>query len=157
MKNTTKLILIGITDCIIVASGCSLWWLTKSADNFLWVKEKIPNEGTILSITTMVLSLVTFFGILTASESSGRGWGLNKGGMRGAIAATILVIYFFVLSINLFIPFRDEMPEMMETMVSSFTTILGIMIPFYFGASAYVQTHTKDTDTKKVTEAQKDQ
>jgi hypothetical protein len=103
MKNTTKLILIGITDCIIVASGCSLWWLTKSADNFLWVKEKIPNEGTILSITTMVLSLVTFFGILTASESSGRGWGLNKGGMRGAIAATILVIYFFVLSINLFI------------------------------------------------------
>lgn len=157
MQNTTKLIRIGIMDCIIAVSGCSLWWFAKSADNFLWVNEKIPNEGIILSITTVVLSLVTFFGLLAASETSGRGWGLNKGGMRGAIAATILVVYFFILSINLFIPFEDEMPEMMETMVSSFTTILGIMIPFYFGASAYVQTHTKDTDTEKVTEAPKGQ
>jgi len=105
----------------------------------------------------MIIALVTFFGLLAASESSGKGWGLNKGSMRGAIAATIVVVYLFVLSMNAFVPYNKNMPPMMTTMVTSFTTIIAIMIPFYFGASAYVQAQTKDVDTKKVTEALKDQ
>jgi hypothetical protein len=105
----------------------------------------------------MILASVTFFGLLAASESSGRGWGLNKGGMRGAIAATILVVYFFVLSMSAFVPYQGDMSEMMKTMVGTFTTVLSIMIPFYFGASAYVQTHTKDVDTEKVPKVPKDQ
>jgi hypothetical protein len=149
MKSTSKLILLAIIDCIIAISGFSLFWIATSADNFGWLEQELPYPGLMLAIASMVLALVTFFGLLAASESSGKGWGYNKGSMRGAIAATILVVYFYVLSMNAFQPYRDKMPEMMETMVSSFTTILGIMIPFYFGASAYVQTHTTDADTKK--------
>lgn len=167
MKNTTKLILIAIIDCVIAVSGYTLMWLAKIAADVGWFEKNLPSPyskitelpypGITLSICAMILALVTFFGLLAASESSGRGWGLNKGGMRGAIAATILVVYFFVLSMSAFVPYNADMPEMMKTMVGTFTTILAIMIPFYFGASAYVQTHTKDVDTDKVQKVPKDQ
>lgn len=157
MKNTTTLIMIAIIDCVIAVSGFSFFWIVESADDFHLVGTKLQYPGLVLAATSMILALTTFFGLLAASESSGRGWGLNKGGMRGAIAATMLVVYFFVLSLNAFQPFQWEMSEMMQTMMTSFTTILGIMIPFYFGASAYVQTHTKAIDTVEDPKVPKDQ
>jgi hypothetical protein len=151
MKNTTKLILLGIIDSIIAVSGFSLWWLTASNDQLKWLEiTYVPNTGIILAITGMVLASVTFFGLLAASESFGRGWGLNKGGMRGAIAGTILIFYFFVLSMAMFQPYKAGMPEQMKSMLETFTAIIGIMIPFYFGSSAYVQVHTKDAGTDAV-------
>jgi len=146
MKNTRQLILIGFLDCVIVAIGFSSMWVFISGSKLNWVGYNLPNPGIFMALTSTVLALVTFFGLLAVSESSGRGWGSNKGSMRGTIAATVLVVYFFVFSQNAFQPFKSEMSEMMETMVTSFTAIIGIVIPFYFGASAYVQTHTKDGD-----------
>jgi len=35
------------------------------------------------------------------------------------------------------------MPAYMQTITENFTTTMGIVIAFYFGASAYVQTHEK--------------
>jgi hypothetical protein len=168
MKNTTKLILIGIVDCFIAVIGFASMWLTKLATDINWFNKtslmstysgtkELPYPGITLALSCMIIALVTFFGLLAASESSGKGWGLNKGSMRGAIAATIVVVYLFVLSMNAFVPYNKTMPPMMTTMVTSFTAIIAIMIPFYFGASAYVQAQTKDADTKKVTEALKDQ
>lgn len=146
MKGTAKLIMLGIADSIIAVSGFSLWWFGRSYN--------LNNTGIILAMTAMLLAMVTFFGLMALSESLGRGWGLNKGGMRGAIASAVLVVYFFVLSMSMFQPYNAEMPEQMKSMLANFTTIIGIMIPFYFGASAYVQTHTKDNDKD---EAPKDQ
>jgi len=61
---------------------------------------------------------------------------------------------------NAFVPYQGAMSDMMSAMVTSFTTIVGIMIPFYFGASAYVQGRSmeidKDKDTKNA-ETPKDQ
>ena len=178
MKNTTKLILIGIIDGFIALSGLALMWLAKLAGETGWLKGNLasysntsliaipkelyylPYPGITLAMGSMIIALVTFFGLLTVGESSGKGWGLNKGTMRGAIAATILVVYLFVLSMNAFVPYQKEMPPMMEMMMTSFTTIIGIMIPFYFGASAYVQSRSIKVDTDKDTnnaEATKDQ
>lgn len=178
MKNTTKLILIGITDCLVALSGYALMWLAALAGKVGWVEEylplnhseisqvpgseiiQLPYPGITLAMSSMVIAVVTFFGLLAVSESSGRGWGLNKGSMRGAVAATILVVYLFVLSMNAFVPYQGAMSDMMSAMVTSFTTIVGIMIPFYFGASAYVQGRSmeidKDKDTKNA-ETPKDQ
>ncbi len=148
MKNTTKLTLIGIIDSFIALSGYALMWLSKFAVDAGWIKGliKLPYPGITLCVSSMIIALVTFFGLLTVSESSGKGWGLNKGTMRGAIAATILVVYLFVLSMSAFVPYKEEMPPMMSTMMDSFTTIVSIMIPFYFGASAYVQGRSMELD-----------
>lgn len=94
MKNTTTLIMIAIIDCVIAVSGFSFFWIVETADDFHLVGTQLPYPGLVLAAASMILALVTFFGLLAASESSGRGWGLNKGGMRGAIAATILVVYY---------------------------------------------------------------
>ena len=178
MKNTTKLILIGIIDGFIALSGLALMWLAKLAGETGWLKgnlasysnisliaepEKLyylPYPGIILAMGSMIIALVTFFGLLAVGESSGKGWGLNKGTMRGAIAGSILVVYLFVLSMSAFVPYQEKMPDMMSMMMTSFTTIIGIMIPFYFGASAYVQGRSMKVDTDKDTnnaEAAKDQ
>ena len=164
MKNTTKLILIGIIDGFIALSGLALMWLAKLAGETGWLKGNLasysntsliaipkelyylPYPGITLAMGSMIIALVTFFGLLTVGESSGKGWGLNKGTMRGAIAATILVVYLFVLSMSAFVPYKEEMPPMMSTMMDSFTTIVSIMIPFYFGASAYVQGRSMELD-----------
>jgi len=178
MKNTTKLILIGIIDGFIALIGYALMWLSALAGKIGWVKEnltinssgisqipgseaiELPYPGITLAMSSTIIALVTFFGLLAVSESSGRGWGLNKGSMRGAVAATILVVYLNVLSMNAFAPYQAAMSDMMKTMVDSFTTIVSIMIPFYFGASAYVQSRSikvdKDKDANNA-EAAKDQ
>jgi hypothetical protein len=149
--------MIAIIDCVIAIGGFSFFWIVESAKDLHLVGTELQYPGLVLVATSMILALTTFFGLLAASEASGRGWGLNKGGMRGAIAATMLVVYFFILSVNAFQPFQWKMSEMMQTMMTSFTTILGIMIPFYFGASAYVQTHTKAIDTVEDPKVPKDQ
>jgi hypothetical protein len=71
--------------------------------------------------------------------------------IRHYIFDATLVVYLYVLSMNAFVPYNGDMPEMMKTMVSSFTTIIGIMIPFYFGASAYVQGRAIDANKEKGT------
>jgi hypothetical protein len=43
MKNTTKLILIGIIDCVIAVSGYTLMWLAKIAADVGWFKENLPS------------------------------------------------------------------------------------------------------------------
>lgn len=176
MKNTTKLILIGIIDGFIALIGYALMWLTALAGKIGWFEEnlpintskisqipgsealQLPYPGITLAMSSMIIALVTFFGLLAVSESSGRGWGLNKGSMRGAVAATILVVYLNVLSMNAFAPYQAEMSDMMGTMVNSFTYIVGTMIPFYFGASAYVQGRSMEVDKDmKSAETPKDQ
>ena len=73
-------------------------------------------------------------------------WSLNRGGMRGAITSTVIVVYFFIISMSIFNTFRGEVPFYMQTITENFTTTMGIVIAFYFGASAYVQTHEKNKE-----------
>jgi hypothetical protein len=60
--------------------------------------------------------------------------------LRGAIAAAIVVEYLVLIGIVAF--FRggaDKLPPITESLVSSFTAIVGVVIAFYFGSSAFIQ------------------
>jgi hypothetical protein len=129
-KGINSIIRLGFADVLISVVGLALWWITLS--KFLIV------------ITPIVLAYVTFFSSMSISLAMGGEWSLNRGGMRGSITSTVIVVYFFIISMAIFNTYQGDVPVYMQTITENFTTTMGIVIAFYFGASAYVQTHEKD-------------
>ena len=128
-RGRDTIILLGIADALIAVIGVSVW-------SFLFCSK----PDVILALTAILLGLVTFFGFMTLGHSLGAGWALNKGGMRTAITAAVVIVYFFVLALAIFIQSPDKIKPITESMLTSFTTITAVVIAFYFGSTAYVQT-----------------
>jgi hypothetical protein len=65
----------------------------------------------------------------------------ERDGMRHAIAAAILATYIDIVGSVAFFKAveKTDQPEITQTMLTSFTAIVGIVIPFYFGSSAYIR------------------
>lgn len=125
-KSTFQLIILGIGDIIIALGGMSIW--------------KIYGKGSIIAMTAILLAFTTYFGFVVINQSLDTGWAANIGSMRTAIASSILAIYFFILPVSIFMR-PEDLSSFGQSMVNNFTTTVGIIIPFYFGASAYAQVH----------------
>lgn len=115
-------------DIAIVISGFIIW-------------KYIQQLGSVLAVTAIVLGLTTYFGFVAISQSQNKEWATNIGSIRTAITSSVLAIYFFILSVSILLQ-PEALGEFGKTMVNTFTTIVGIIIPFYFGASVYAQIHT---------------
>lgn len=134
-KGTTQLIVLGIGNILIAIGGLFIWRFFKPLD-------------TVLAMTAIFLAFFTYFGFMAISQSLGQGWASNIGSMRTAIASGILVFYFFILSISIFFSAAYKFSDFSQTMINNLTTIIGIIIPFYFGASAYVQAAQAQASSK---------
>jgi hypothetical protein len=118
-------------NILIVMSGMLIW-------RFL-----LHEHSVIIVIISFLLPSITYFGIMDIFESLGIGLGVNKGTIRTAMVSAVLVLFFFVYPVSLFVDFgrADPATDFARQMTQSFTNMLTIMIPFYFAASVYVQTH----------------
>jgi arginine exporter protein ArgO len=93
---------------------------------------------------------ISFFGLLMLSQSNEKQWQVSEDSMRTAIAGTIVVVYLVLVGIvAFFIQGPEELPRITETMVTNFTTVVGIVIAFYFGVSAYVQVQRERNESRK--------
>ncbi len=126
-KRTFQLIFLGIMDITIVICGFVIWKYNQQL-------------GSVLAVTAIVLGLTTYFGFVAISQSQNKKWATNIGSMRTAITSSVLAIYFFILSVSILLQ-PEALGEFGKTMVNTFTTMVGIIIPFYFGASVYAQVH----------------
>lgn len=102
-----------------------------------WV-DFIP-PGISLSLALIATALITFFGFLWRGKDDP---GLDEGDMRTAITVSVVTVWPVLVSLAAFLPEQTpggQLPEITNTMLTSFTTITGVVIGFYFGASAYVQ------------------
>lgn len=93
--------------------------------------------GKSLSIMLVTVAVVTFFGFLNEAEN------VDERSMRRAIAASVVMVYLVLLATVIFwveIPGdpKTKLPDVTQTMLTHFTTIMGVVIAFYFGASAYI-------------------
>ncbi|MDI3567231.1 hypothetical protein [Bradyrhizobium sp. Arg816] len=76
----------------------------------------------------------TFFGCVYAREAS------TEAALRAAIAAGIVTQYLVLVGLVSFFQGSDHaMAPITQTMLSNFTTVVGIVVAFYFGASAYLE------------------
>jgi hypothetical protein len=100
-----------------------------------------PYEAIIIVITSFLLPSITYFGMMTIFECLGIGLAVNKGTIRTAMVSAILVLFFFAYPVSVFLDFEVGLGEFARQMTQSFTYMLTVMIPFYFAASVYIQTH----------------
>ena len=69
--------------------------------------------------------------------------------MRTAMAGAIVVEYLTLVGTLAFFV-QGELPPIAQTMITNFTTVVGIVIAFYFGASAFVQLQREKQENRKV-------
>jgi hypothetical protein len=102
-----------------------------------WV-DFIP-PGTSLSLALVATAVITFFGFLWRGGNEPPG---GEEDMRTAITVSIVTVYLVLIGLVAFlpeVPNQGQLPAITSTMLTSFTAIVGIVVPFYFGASAYVE------------------
>jgi hypothetical protein len=138
---------IGVAVLLVVILNMVLYFYTDSRG--------LGSPSLFLSAALVTVAVITFFGILWNGIGPD---GLNETVMRTAITVAVVTVYLVLISIVAFfslpsssseqgsIPSTeqtqatdDELPAITQTMLTSFTTIVGIIVPFYFGTSAYIQ------------------
>ena len=93
-----------------------------------------------LGLAVGATAIITFVGMLALSQESTGAWKITEASMRTAIASSILAQYQALVAIVAFFSAGTDAPSgISQTLISNFTTIVGIVIAFYFGASAYVE------------------
>jgi hypothetical protein len=97
----------------------------------------IPS-GLSLSLALVATAVITFFGFLWRSGGPVG----DERDMRTALTVSIVTVYLVLIGLVAFLPAEPspvQLPAITNTMLTSFTAIVGIVVPFYFGVSAYVQ------------------
>lgn len=122
------ILILGFFNIVIATSGLYYWYFYATTD-------------IVLALISILLAITTYFGFMAISQLLGEGVTSNTGGMRTAITSGILLPYFFILSVSIFTTSSNPLSGLGQSMVNNFTTTISIIIPFYFGTSAYVQTH----------------
>jgi hypothetical protein len=92
------------------------------------------SPGIFLSLALVAAAVITFFGFLW--------YGVDAGSMRTAITVSVVTVYLILVGLVAFLPEQNpgsQLPAITNTMLTSFTAIVGIVVPFYFGATAYVE------------------
>jgi len=136
-----------------------LFWLTlilfiiATTGTLIWDFVFHGDHDTILGLTAFTIGLTTLFGFMLLSKYRTRDWSLTRGGLRDAIAASIVVTYLFMVGFTTFLETPERVSEITKSFISSFTGVVGVTIAFYFGASAVVQVlgkeEAKETPSKK--------
>jgi uncharacterized BrkB/YihY/UPF0761 family membrane protein len=86
-----------------------------------------------LSLALIAVALITFFGVLGNTSPQDP---------RGAITISVVTVFLILVSQVAFyslVPKEENLAfqPISQAMITSFTAIVGIVIPFYFGATAY--------------------
>ncbi len=129
MKNLRISILqLAILDLAICILGFYLWG---------WVIS--PRSSAVLTITVFAVALATFFGSLALGQTPGQEWKPNNADLRNAITISVIITHFLILATYIFLDAPDEQSQLTQSLLANLTTIVGVVIAFYFGSVAYVQ------------------
>lgn len=92
------------------------------------------------------LGLIAFFGVLSVSTDTSATKTISDSGMRIAITAAVVVMYMVLVGFGVFTSENyGGMSPMAQTLMTSFTSIVGVVVAFYFGASAYIEVQARRT------------
>lgn len=97
----------------------------------------------VYSIVVVGSGLFVFFICILAAQDVGVTWISSPEHIRATIAIAIVVEYMVMVGIAAFFHGwgKDPIPPVTQTLITSFTSVVGVVIAFFFGASAYVQRH----------------
>jgi len=132
-------VFIGLMLKVAVQSACAS--VVKESSEFL-----CTTGGEFLALAVVAVALITFFGFLQ--------YGTYPEDMRRAITVALVTVYLVLVSLVAFFTNIKrgtvELDPLTQAMITSFTAIVAIVIPSYFGATAYVQVSEARANRKEV-------
>ena len=127
--NFPKAVVIGVI--IIISNIVILYIGTVDAVSLLW---SIGSIGTI-----------TFFGTLILANTLSRTRNLDKGEVQIALTSSVVLVYFVIVALVVCIDCHIGDSIEIDSILNSFTTIVGVLIAFYFGSRAIEVWKAKNT------------
>ena len=95
-------------------------------------------HDVVLGLTLVLIAFITFFGLLCLPGAVGGGGEFRESRIRLGIAGSLLLVYLAYFGTVVFLAnptVANESRELLPTL----TSLLSVVIPFYFGASAAVE------------------
>jgi len=118
----------------------------------LWSFRLVPESDFVVSVTAFSIGVVTFFGITDLNRSAEDSRLFREENLRTAIAGSLVVTYLFIVCFTSFVRSADVAGIVTREFIQSFSQVISVTIPFYFGATAATQIFGKrkgnEQDTK---------
>ena len=111
---------------LVVVADVVVFYVGASNDSPL---DRIPLLWSIVGI-----GIITFFGTLTLANYLSKDSRLDKGEIRKALTASLIVVYFALVSLVTCPECGDLESEFSKQVVEHFTWVIGVIIVFYFGS-----------------------
>jgi hypothetical protein len=89
--------------------------------------------------------ILTFYGMLLHFVGRASDVRLADSDTRMAIASSITAMYLILVGYGVFISGEDGMSPLAENLMDSFSSVVGVVIAFYFGSSAYLEARRTTT------------
>jgi hypothetical protein len=103
----------------------------------------------ILSVMLVAVGLTSFYGFIGLGVSK-KDQKLLKTDIRLATVVSLLTSYLALIgTVSMFIT-GQELSEITKIMITHFTTIIGVVIAFYFGTEAYLIAQNKADQPKDI-------
>ncbi len=109
------------------------------------------DHSSFLSLMLVLVALITFFGLLISPGAVDQNGTVHESRIRLAIASTLIMFYLVFFSKTVFFRDTNAISPLADKMLETLTTMLTIVLPFYFGASAvagYVKREGKEEQSK---------
>lgn len=109
------------------------------------------HTGRILAFMLVAVGLVSFYGF-TGLGVGEKDLKLSKTDIRLATVVSLITCYLALVGTVSMFAQGEDLPEITKTILSHFTTIVGVVIVFYFGTEAYLVAQDKSdkpTDNDK--------
>jgi hypothetical protein len=134
MQHRTALLITAVLVALIAVAGQILSGLLHSS--------------RFLALAVVLVGVVTFFGILLMQLNERGQRAFSERAMRLAITAALVVAYITLVGTTVFFgEGYGRMPQLADTVLGSFTTVVGLVMAFYFGTSAYVEGREKKSES----------
>lgn len=100
-----------------------------------------------LAFCVIASAVITFFWFLVDWRVGSSNYTIEDDVMRRAIAGSMVVAYLVLTGIAAFWEGGSStLAPLAQTMITSFTYLIGVVIAFYFGSSAYAEAQKRTQD-----------
>ncbi len=117
-----------------------------------WLAYYIDSKGPFPVLVTSI-TFITFVSLLLFTQSEKKGNAVDEASIRTALAGTVMLVYLTLVVLFAYFQYgssSETVPLATQTLLTSFTSIVGVVVAFYFGASAYVEvSKKKDRNAEK--------
>jgi hypothetical protein len=125
--------LVGLASLLIFIAilGSALW--------SFFARWRDWNADFVVGVTAFSIAVVTFFGVTALNRAAQEQQGINDERLRTAIACSLVISYLYMVTFTTFVGNAPAIGPVTKEFIQSFSSVVGITIAFYFGASAATQ------------------